>query len=1041
MSPYLIRELFYLSLRLSLSLVHSLSLRLSLVLRLSLLFSLSLCLSLNLSAQTYTSIQPLSEVQPYDLHLSGVMVGMNSAVQTPDGYLWIGSTKGLIISDGHTSVMYSRDNPMFPLVLDDGGAFLGDLHLDSLGNVYASVSTGAKIIRFNMASRTIAEEWSFEDQSQAAYIQFDVSPQGEVFILLMEKSTDNFSIWKLDAQDKHLLVFQGTKATYGTFLNYQWFQSMHWIQTSTGILRISNDGKQSSFHTFSDILPSNGYRPFKGDHYYFYDPSIHALMYWDSNLPAPKVYTTVPEEVQVNSGYFMVHHEMIYMANGYYFFVLDTLHHNLQDLSAATYEMKKELYPGAISEDILRFLMIDHKVFLLGSKFLYELKARPPSKEKFQAIIPFKRPDVSMRGLAEDEHQNVYASFYNGVVVKPKGESHFKAWSPLTNFNSDQYSAYSLTYKAPYLFWHSLKINTQSGHISQAVPNYVNGHVVQLLSGDTLWLYTWYGHHLYAYDIPEDKLDSFPIQSSSKKDADFPYIINKMISSHDQAAIWMATGSEGIKLVSKQGEILESFSIKQLGTGRQDGVNDILLDGIYLWYGCNEGLGKLNTKTREYILYKDPVITPGMQQQPRTVFTILPDEQKGFYIGSYQGLVYFDTTSLQYAHLHAQHPLSKPEFNRTSAFKDSQGRYYFGSTNGLYSFRPEDLEFQFAADSLYPLKLYGIAIFNGEVKQYRYLTSTLSALAELVLLPSETNIEFNLSSPSFDHAVYYSYRIKGIHDQWSEYAADPKIIVYALPPGRYVLEVKASANASDSITSNFELPILMSSYWYQKAWVLILLTIGLSAFVAFWIRYWYQQRWKRQKALEALRIKISSDLHDDVGSILSGLAMQSQVMSYEMDESKREPMLELSAMSREAMERMRDTVWAIDARKDKYENLIDRMRDFAEKNLERKNITHTFTFHGLDGKKFINPEVRQNIYLIFKEAITNIIRHSDAQHVNISFSQESDHIRLIIHDNGNNHSSGSQAGQGISNMEMRAGKIGGKLNISTDEGYQVVLIL
>ena len=54
-------------------------------------------------------------------------------------------------------------------------------------------------------------------------------------------------------------------------------------------------------------------------------------------------------------------------------------------------------------------------------------------------------------------------------------------------------------------------------------------------------------------------------------------------------------------------------------------------------------------------------------------------------------------------------------------------------------------------------------------------------------------------------------------------------------------------------------------------------------------------------------------------------------------------MLELSEMSREAMERMRDTVWAIDARKDKYENLIDRMRDFAEKNLERKNITHTFS--------------------------------------------------------------------------------------------------
>jgi signal transduction histidine kinase/streptogramin lyase len=983
----------------------------------------------------------MREVQPYNLHLSGDMVGMNSAVQTPDGFLWIGSTKGLIISDGHTSVMYSRDNPMFPLALDDGGAFLGDLHIDSLGNVYASVSTGAKIIRFNMASRTIAEEWNFEEQSKAAYIQFDISPQGDVYILLVEKSTENFSIWKLNAQGQHFLVFQGTKAAYGTCLNYQRLQSMHWIQTTTGIVRIANDGAPTSFHTFSTALPSNGYRPFKGDHYYFYDPSIHALMYWDSSLVTPKRYTTVPEEVQVNSGYFMVHHEMLYMANGYYFFVLDTLHHTMQDLSAATYEMKKEFYPGAISEDILGFRMIDHKVFLLGSKFLYELKARPPSKQKFQELIPFSRPDVSMRGLAEDEHQNVYASFYNGVVVKPKGESQFKSWSPLTNFNSDQYSAYSLTYKTPYLFWHSLKINTQSGIVSPSIPNYVNGHVVQLLSGDTVWMYTWYGHNLYTYAIQHGSLDSIHIQSSSEKDGDFPNIINKIINSRDLGAMWMATGSEGIKLVSKQGKILESFSIEQLGTGRQDAINDILLDGTYLWYGCNEGLGKLNTKTREYTMYKDPVIAPGMQQRRRTVFTILPDEHKGYYIGSYQGLVYFDTTTLQYSHLHGQHPLSKPEFNRTSAFKDSQGRYYFGSTNGLYSFLPEELEFQPSADTVYPIKLYGVAIFNGEEKRYRYLTSAMSELDELVLLPSETNIEFSLSVPSFTHNVYYSYRIKGVFDQWSDYAADPKIVVYALPPGRYVLEVKASTNASDSLTSTFELPIFMSAYWYQKAWVWILLTLGLSAVMTFWIRYWYQQKWKRQKALEALRIKISSDLHDDVGSILSGLAMQSQVMSYEMEESKRKPMLELSDMSREAMERMRDTVWAIDARKDKYENLIDRMRVFAEKNLERRNITHTFTFQGLVGKKFISPEVRQNIYLIFKEAITNIVRHSDAQHVHITFSQEGDHINLVIHDNGANNGSGSQAGQGISNMKMRAGRIGGKLQITTEDGFKVVLIV
>ena len=1017
----------------------SLRLRLLSSLRLRLLSSLFLFLNPSVYAQTYTSIQPLSEVKPYNLHLPSDLVGMNSAVQTPDGYLWIASTRGLIISDGHESIMYSHDNPMFPLGLKDPDAFIGDLHLDSMGGVYATVSARAKFIRFNSDKRTIEKEWSFEEKAQQFYIYFDVSPQGDVFSLVLEKSFDHFSIWKMNTDRHNQLLFEGTEAAFGTFLNYQFFQSMHWIQTSTGILRVANDGQHFSFHKFSNTLPANSYRPYKGDHYYFYDHSIRALMYWDANMSAPKRYTTVPASVQVNSGYFMVDREMLYMANGYYFFVLDTLHHTIQDLSATTFALKKEFYPAAISEDILGFHLIDQQVFLLGSKYLYQLKVKPPPKEKFQALIPFKRPDVSMRGLAEDEHQNVYASFYNGVVVKPKGAQDFQVWPILANFNGELYSAYSLTYKTPYLFWHSLKINTQSGSITQSIPNYINGHVVQLLSGDTLWLYTWYGHSLYAYDIPHATLDSIPIQSSTQHNGDFPYIINRMIDNGDHTAMWMATGSDGIKLVSKQGKVMQSYTVEDLGTSRQEGINDILLDGGYLWYGCNDGLGKLNTSTREYTLYKDPVITPGQLQRPRTIFTILPDEQKGFYLGSYQGLVYFDTTHLLYAHLPPDHPLSQPEFNRTSAFKDSQGRYYFGSTNGLYSFLPEDLAFRSDADTLYPIKLYGISIFNGEEKQYRYITSAFSELHELLLLPSETNIEFNLSVPCFDHAVYYSYRIKGINDHWSEYAADPKIVVYALPTGRYILEVKASANASDSIASTYELPIFMSAYWYQKTWVWILLSIGFSAFIAFWIRYWYQQKWKRQKALEALRIRISSDLHDDVGSILSGLAMQSQVMSYEMEESKRKPMLELSDMSREAMERMRDTVWAIDARKDKYENLVDRMRDFAEKNLERKNVTHTFSFQGLDGKKFISPEVRQNIYLIFKEAITNIIRHSDAQHVNINFSQEGDHIVLVIHDNGKIAENESLAGQGISNMKMRAGKIGGKLRIKTDDGYKVEL--
>lgn len=993
------------------------------------------------TSQTYTPIKPVHQVEPYRLHLDIDPSGMNSAVQAPDGYLWISATKGLIISDGQGSAVYTHDDPLFNLPLRKPDEFIGNLRMDSLGHIYAETSSGHEILQFDSHSRSIQSRWTFKASAVLASFYFDCSPEGEVFVLTSEQNKDTFSVWLMDKGQEQRLLFQGLRSDYGVVEHFDCLQSMVWIQTTQGILRISSDGHRSDFYAFHTLSQSNYFAPFKGEYYYFYDDGYRSLMYWDAHMPSPRTYLDLPKGINIISGSFLVQNEKVYLANGYSFIILDTLRQTLEDLSSESYQMKKEVLPDAISEDIMGFYALDEEIFLLGSKYLYVLTSKPPPKENFEVNMPFTRPDVSMRGLAEDEHQQIYASYYTGIILKPRGKEQFIEWPLIGKLDKGQYSAYSLTYHAPWLFWHSLGINTHTGQIKTIIPNRTNGHVVHVVSGDTLWLYSWYGSYLYAFDIRHQALDSIRLDHLMGQGQETLTVINKMVIGADGASLWLASGKHGICHMSEQGQLLRLYSTESLGLDQLEGINDIWLDDPYIWYTCNQGLGRLYLPTGMNTLFKDPLITSSQQQRPRNFFTLLPADRQGFYLGSEQGIVYFDTVQLQFAHLPPEHPLAKPEFNRTSAFRDSQGRYYFGSTNGLFTFLPDDLVFQSAPTLRHPVKLYGISVFNGEEKKYRYLTAFGDSLQEIVLHPSETNIKCYLSSPSFDHAVYYSYRIKGMQDTWSEYAADPVIHIYALPAGHYTLEVKASANAHDSNALHFRLPLVMSAYWYQKPWVWVLAFLGLMALVTFAIRYWYQQKWKRQKALEALRIKISSDLHDDVGSILSGLAMQSQVMSYEVDESKRKPLLELSAMSREAMERMRDTVWAIDARKDTYENLVDRMRDFAERSLERKNITHTFTIEGLEGKKFISPEIRQNIYLIFKEAITNVIRHSDATHVEIRFVQHTDQLTLMIQDNGTTMTGDHHSGQGIGNMKMRAERIGGKLEIFLDNGWRVVLDL
>jgi len=179
---------------------------------------------------------------------------------------------------------------------------------------------------------------------------------------------------------------------------------------------------------------------------------------------------------------------------------------------------------------------------------------------------------------------------------------------------------------------------------------------------------------------------------------------------------------------------------------------------------------------------------------------------------------------------------------------------------------------------------------------------------------------------------------------------------------------------------------------------------------------------RKKAALERLRIKISSDLHDDVGSILSGLAMQ------------------LSELSRSAMSRMRDAVWAMDARKDKWESLQDRMREFAEETLDEKGISYQIQFENLNLQEVLSAEIRQNLYLIFKEAITNVFKHSNATQVKINLKNMESAFEMLIKDNGKQEKVNlNGAGLGISNIKLRAKRLQAVLEFIQKDGFGILL--
>lgn len=195
---------------------------------------------------------------------------------------------------------------------------------------------------------------------------------------------------------------------------------------------------------------------------------------------------------------------------------------------------------------------------------------------------------------------------------------------------------------------------------------------------------------------------------------------------------------------------------------------------------------------------------------------------------------------------------------------------------------------------------------------------------------------------------------------------------------------------------------------------------------------------RRETDKALLRIKISSDLHDDVGSILTGLAMQAEMMEATATEKDKLRLSRISNLSRSAMSRMRDAVWAMDARKDNWQSLVDRINEFAEETLIANEISCEVAHQGINLSEDIPTNLRQNLYLITKEALTNIIKHSNGNQAAVVLKREADIIHLQIQDNGiPKLRKATSAGLGMSNMRMRAEKINGNIQIRRNKGFSI----
>jgi signal transduction histidine kinase len=194
-------------------------------------------------------------------------------------------------------------------------------------------------------------------------------------------------------------------------------------------------------------------------------------------------------------------------------------------------------------------------------------------------------------------------------------------------------------------------------------------------------------------------------------------------------------------------------------------------------------------------------------------------------------------------------------------------------------------------------------------------------------------------------------------------------------------------------------------------------------------RYRIQNQVKRQTEIEHMRNAIARDLHDDIGSTLSTINIISKIAMRENLQGNNQHLVRISEQSSQMMDNMADMVWSINPINDSVEKIAVKMKVFASEILEPKNIN--YRFDGTDSLNgiFLSAERRKNLFLLFKEAINNAAKYSEATDIEITFKKIANDLLLMIVDNGKGFvEEALPQGNGLKNMRTRAASL--KANFS-----------
>ncbi|MGN6554404.1 MAG: sensor histidine kinase, partial [Verrucomicrobiota bacterium] len=319
----------------------------------------------------------------------------------------------------------------------------------------------------------------------------------------------------------------------------------------------------------------------------------------------------------------------------------------------------------------------------------------------------------------------------------------------------------------------------------------------------------------------------------------------------------------------------------------------------------------------------------------------------------------------------------------------------------------------------------------------------------LRLGPGRQDVEFDFTALSFDSAlgIRFRYQLAGLDANWTDNSGERRAVYRSLPPGKYTFRLRGCNR--DGLWSDNELRfglVVLPQYW-QTSWfaatmdgcaallVAVAIALPLRARHRRRLRLQFEQL-ERQRAVERERTRVAQDLHDDLGAGLTEISLLAGMLGDNQPilpvERRQQALSRIVQRARYLVTALDEIVWAMNPRHDSARSLGGYFCRYAQEFFESTAIRCRLEFHEGTADAPLNSEQRHNLFLAFKEALTNVARHSGADEVRVTVSLEkSGRLEIVVQDNGRGlPAAREENAEGLVHLQERMQRLDGTCTIS-----------